>query len=95
MGKRSLPRGRGLWIIPSQGIHTIGMTYAIDVIFLDKTHKVVGLREAVPPYRITRLNFKAESVLELPAHTISMSQTQLGDEMVISRDTPPSEPSET
>ena len=27
--------GRGLWIYPSHGVHTIGMLFPIDLVFLD------------------------------------------------------------
>jgi len=84
LGKRSLDPDSGLWIVPSHGIHTLGMLFAIDVIFLDKDLKVVGLRELVRPFSITSLNLNAESVLELPSHTIFKSQTEIGDELIIS-----------
>jgi uncharacterized membrane protein (UPF0127 family) len=45
--------------------------------------KVVGLRELVRPFSITRPNFRARSVLELPAHTIVKSHTEIGDELLI------------
>jgi len=57
--------GKGLWIIPSHGVHTIGMMYALDLIFLDRNHKVVDVEEHVRPFRISKVSFKAESVLEL------------------------------
>jgi hypothetical protein len=52
---------------------------------LDKNFKVVGLRELVRPFRITMPERKAESVLELPAHTIFRSRTQIGDQLLIER----------
>ena len=42
LGQRSLEPDSGLWIFPSRGIHTLGMLFDIDVIFLDKDLKVVG-----------------------------------------------------
>jgi len=84
LGKRSLEPDGGLWIVPSRGIHTLGMLFDIDVIFLDRNVKVVGLHEMVRPFSITSLNFSAESVLELPAHTIFKSRTEIGDELQIS-----------
>ena len=48
---RSWPRpGRGLWIVPSHGVHTIGMAYALDLIFLDRNHVVVELRRISVPF---------------------------------------------
>jgi len=86
LGRRSLDGDGGLWIIPSSGIHTVGMLFTIDVVFLDRDLRVVALSELVRPFSITRLSWQAESVLELPAHTIFRSQTEIGDHLVISAD---------
>lgn len=83
LGRRSLTPGGGLWIFPSRGIHTWGMVFDIDVVFLDRNLRVVGLRELVRPFSITPINLSAESVIELPAHTIFKSRTEVGDEIVI------------
>ncbi len=83
LGKRSLAAGCGLFIVPSQAIHTVGMAFPIDVIFVDKKHSVLGIREAVRPFRITRVFWKAFGVLELPVGTISGSHTQVGDQLRI------------
>jgi len=76
--------GKGLWIVPSHGVHTIGMMYALDLIFLDRDHKVVDVEEHVRPFRISKVSFKAESVLELPAHTVFRTETRVGDQLEIS-----------
>ncbi len=85
LGRRSIEPDSGLWIFPSRGIHTMGMLFDIDVIFLDRNLKVVAVREVVHPFSMTSLFLNAESALELPAHTIFKSQTEIGDEMMISR----------
>lgn len=84
LGRRSLAPDSGLWIVPSSGVHTLGMLFTIDVVFLDKNLKVVGLRELLRPFSITSLNLQAESVLELPAHSIFKSRTEIGDQLVVS-----------
>ena len=81
--KRWALLGRGLWIVPSQGVHTIGMMFPIDIIFLSKDMRVVHLEEHVRPFRISNVSLKASSVLELPTHTIYRSGTQVGDCMEI------------
>jgi uncharacterized membrane protein (UPF0127 family) len=73
--------GRGLWIIPSHGIHTIGMLFPIDLIFLDREKNVVHLEEHVRPFRISRVSLKSYSVLELPAHTVFRTGTCVGDQL--------------
>ena len=59
--------------------------FSFDLVLIDKNFRVVGLRELVHPFTITRPNFRAESVLELPAHSIFRSRTQIGDQLVIDR----------
>jgi uncharacterized membrane protein (UPF0127 family) len=85
LGKRSLHPDSGVWIVPANAVHTIGMLFTFDLVLIDKDFKVVGLRELVRPFKITRPNFRAESVIELPAHTIFRSRTEIGDKLVIDR----------
>jgi len=75
--------GAGLWIKPSRGVHTIGMMFPIDLIFLSKSHEVVGVEEYLRPFRISKVSFKATSVLELPPHTLYRTQTRVGDRLEI------------
>ncbi len=75
--------GRGLWIVPSRGVHTIGMLFPIDLIFLGKDKQVVHVEEYVRPFRISKVSLKATSVLELPPHTIYRSGTKIGDQLEI------------
>lgn len=83
--KRWAQHGKGLWIIPSRGIHTIGMLFPIDLIFLSREKEVVHVEEYVRPFRISRVSLKAMSVLELPPHAIYRSRTQIGDRLEIAR----------
>jgi len=85
LGRRSMQRDSGVWIVPGNAVHTIGVMFSFDLVLIDKTFKVVGLRELVHPFTITRPNFRAESVLELPAHAIFCSRTQIGDQLLIER----------
>jgi uncharacterized membrane protein (UPF0127 family) len=73
-----------LWLMPSKGIHTIGMKFPIDVVFLNRTQRVVGLTSGLAPYRISSVHFRSYSVIELPNGTIKKSQTELGDQFEIS-----------
>ena len=82
--KRWTRLGTGLWIVPSSGVHTIGMLFPIDLIFLSKDKEVIHLEEYVRPFRISKVSLKANSVLELPPHTIYRSGTQVGDHLEIS-----------
>ncbi len=85
LGRKSVQPDSGVWIVPGNAVHTIGMMFSFDLVLLDKNFKVVGLRELVRPFTITRPNFRAETVLELPAHSIFRSRTQMGDQFLIDR----------
>jgi len=73
-----------LWLMPSKGIHTVGMKFPIDVLFLNKAHQILGLMSGMLPYRVSAVHFRAYSVLELPNGTIKKSQTEIGDQLEIS-----------
>ncbi|HTC89945.1 MAG TPA: DUF192 domain-containing protein [Bryobacteraceae bacterium] len=75
-----LERGEGLWITPCEGIHTVGMKFPIDVLFLDKKRKVVKIRAAMPRWRMAASLF-AHSVLELPSGTAQATRTSSGDQL--------------
>lgn len=78
--RENLPKGEGLWITPCEAIHTIGMKFPIDVVFISRSRKVLKVKEAVPPGRLA-ICLRAHSVLELPAGTIAASGTAVGDQL--------------
>ena len=71
--------GKGLWILPSDGIHTIGVSFPIDVAYLDAKYRVIRTYHSLAPFRVAAVKLKARSILELPAGTLKRSQTQVGD----------------
>src|SRR5271166_6814139 len=83
LGKRRLEPSTGLLIIPSQAIHTVAMRFAIDVIFVDRQWRVVHVRPAMVPYRMTGIHWKARCVLELPSGQIAQTSTAIGDQLSI------------
>ena len=83
--KRWAKLGKALWITPSQGVHTIGMMFPIDLIYLDKNKQVVHVEEHVRPFRVSKVSLKTKSVIELPPHTIYRTGTQIGDQIEITR----------
>src|SRR6266542_3290769 len=85
LGRRSMQRDSGVWIVPGNAVHTLGVMFSFDLVLIDKNFKVVGLRELVHPFSITRPNFCAESALQLSAHAIFCSRTQIGDPLLIER----------
>jgi uncharacterized protein len=84
----AFPRGRGLWISPSHGIHTFAMRFPIDALYLDRDRIVVHLEEDLKPWRVAAVRANSASVLELPAGTIGESSTALGDQIDILLESP-------
>jgi uncharacterized membrane protein (UPF0127 family) len=58
--------GPGLLIPRCRSVHTAGMRFALDLVFLDEDRCPVSVRCAVPPCRVARERH-ADAVLELPA----------------------------
>jgi uncharacterized protein len=82
------PRGHGLWINPSRGIHTFAMRFTIDAVYLDRDQVVVHLEEDLKPWRVAAVRVSAQSIIEVPAGTIRESRTQIGDQIDISLENP-------
>jgi uncharacterized membrane protein (UPF0127 family) len=79
----SFAAGRGLWIVPSRGVHTFAMRFPIDVVYLDADKVVVYLEENLKPWRVAPVRLRAASVLELPGSTLRPTQTCIGDKIEI------------
>ena len=75
-----LEPGEGLWIAPSEAVHTFGMKFPIDVLFLDKKRKVLKIRNDMVRSRMA-ICLRAHSVLELPSGTATAMQTVVGDQL--------------
>jgi uncharacterized membrane protein (UPF0127 family) len=78
-----LDAGEGLLILPCRGVHTWGMRFAIDIVALDESGRVVDAVAALRPWRIRLPRRGAVSVLELPAGSLAQSLTRRGDRIVL------------
>jgi uncharacterized membrane protein (UPF0127 family) len=83
LGRNGLANGEGLWIVPCEAVHTLGMRFPIDVLYLDRKRKVRKVRRVLMPWRFS-MCLVAHSVLELPAGTADRSQTEPGDQLSFS-----------
>jgi len=81
LGRDGMEEDEALWITPCKGIHTMGMRFPIDAVFLDDRLKVVDVRENVGPWKSTGFIKGAASVLELPAGSISKTTVGVGHQM--------------
>lgn len=79
LGTKKIDTEKVLYIKRCSGIHTIGMKYSIDAVFLNKYSRVTRLYESLKPNRITSINFKDHRVLEFPSGTIKDLKIDKGD----------------
>ncbi|HZS04133.1 MAG TPA: DUF192 domain-containing protein [Blastocatellia bacterium] len=85
LGRRGLAANEALWLRPSNGIHTLGMLFAIDAIFLDKDLRITRVVENLRPFRITIPHLRTRSVLEMAAHSVARLQLKTGDQLRVVR----------
>ena len=65
-GLRRERAGAGLLIPRCAGVHTFGMRFALDLVFLDRRGEALAIRRAVRPCRFAS-HRGAAAVLEIPA----------------------------
>lgn len=71
MFKKSLPAGKGLLLYPGAMIHTCFMRFPIDVVFLSKDKKVIGVCSSMKPWRFSSWYRGAYYVLEAGSGELS------------------------
>lgn len=88
MGRTALPTGYGLILVPESSIHMFFMRIPIDALFVDRRHRVVGKREALPPWHPFAgvAPWRGYYVIELPVGAIRASRTEVGDELRVTPD---------
>jgi uncharacterized membrane protein (UPF0127 family) len=82
LGRDGLEPGTGMLIDASPSVHMFFMRFPIDVVFLDRDRKVVGVRHELRPWRVAGAR-RAVAALELPAGTAAAVGVSEGDVLVI------------
>ena len=70
-----------LRIAPCSSVHTIGMRYPIDVVFVDRAGRVAGMSRHVRPLRAA-MCLKADATFEFRVGAIDRLGLALGDTLV-------------
>lgn len=79
LGRDRFEPGEGLYLAPCQWVHMFGMRFPIDVAFLARDGRVLAVHHALQPGRISKLVWRADGALELPAGTLASTGTAKGD----------------
>jgi uncharacterized membrane protein (UPF0127 family) len=83
MFRRSLPPGRGLWLLPCSSIHMMFMNFPIDAVFLDTGDRVRKVYRKLPRWYGVAWALGAYSVLELPPGSTAAIDLKRGDQILI------------
>lgn len=83
LNRQALLAGEGLLLTHTNAVHTWGMRFTIDCLFVDRQLRVVRALPALKPWRYSPIVRKAWQVLELPEGAIARSATQPGDQLFI------------
>ncbi len=83
LGRKGMDPGEGLLISPSSGVHTFGMSFAIDIVAMDREQHVVGVWFEVAPWKVRGVGWKTRRVLELSSGEARRSKIEIGDELII------------
>ena len=84
LGRSSLDPDTGFVIAPTQGIHTFGMKFPIDVIGVDRVGRVVRIKENVPPRRLV-FAWRAFAIVETAAGDVERAGLRIGDQLSVAR----------
>lgn len=79
LGRSYLPRGWCLVLEPCRSVHTMFMRFNIDIAFLDKNRQVVQIIHNLAPFSFSGRVRKARLAVELPAGTLALTRTSVGD----------------
>lgn len=82
-GALTVKASQGLWLTPFRGIPDSGVTAPIDLVFFDKECRIIDLVESFPTASGIGPVPDADSLLVLPPQSILLSETRVGDHVVL------------
>lgn len=82
LGRSGLACGEGLLLTPCNGVHTWGMRFSIDVVFLDVAGRVVRVA-SMPPGRMIPWVRRAKQALELASGAAAVAGVSVGTRLRI------------
>ena len=87
LGRDGLAPGAGMLfesgLLPLMWMHMFFMRFAIDIVFLDKSNRVLRINHSLKPWRVSSMVFGARRALELEAGAAARSGTIEGDQLEV------------
>ena len=82
LGRNGLDADGGMLIDRAGSVHMFFMRFPIDVVFLDRDRKVVGVSHGLRPWRVAAAR-RAVAALELPAGAAAEAGIEEGDMLAL------------
>jgi len=83
LNRKSFSPDEALVITRCNSIHMLFMRFSIDVIFVDKRDRVVGLVERIKPFRLSPIFFQSQYAIEVSEGVIGLTKTAVGDQVEV------------
>jgi uncharacterized protein len=84
LGRKFLGPDTAMIIDPCASIHTLGMRFPIDVVFLDASNTITAIASHVKPGRLcVSGGWKARRVIESEAGLLPLSSLHIGDTLTV------------
>jgi uncharacterized membrane protein (UPF0127 family) len=80
LGRESLDADAAMLLSPCKGVHTVGMPFPIDVVFVDSDGYAVQVIHEMRPWRVA-VSLRAASVIELSAGRLRTCPVHIGDRL--------------
>jgi uncharacterized protein len=78
LGHQRLAADEALLLVPCRSVHTFGMRFPIDVLFIDRRLHIVGIHRCVPPARML-FSLCATRTLEMSAGMADVLSIETGN----------------
>ena len=84
LGRKALGPDTAMVIDPCSSIHTLGMRFAIDVVFLDSKNKITAIVNNVKPGRLwVSGGWHVRRVIESESGCLDLSGLHVGDTLLL------------
>ncbi len=85
MGRKKLPQGQGLLILPCNSIHMLFMRFSIDAVYVDKNFVIKKIVRNLRPWLGISACFGAHAVIELNAGAAENFGLEVGSKIILSQ----------
>ena len=79
--RTTLAQDEGIWLTKTKSIHTFGMQFVIDVLFINTNLRCIDIINRVRPWRVAIGPSETAHTIELKHNIKTAQQVNIGDQM--------------